>query len=55
MDRRFDPAQAEFFLDQLAEIFDNGMAIGPSTPMLDPIDNQPITAQQFLERIRLGK
>jgi hypothetical protein len=43
------------FLAQVAECFDNGLAIGYETPFLDPINNQPITAGRLLERIRLGK
>ena len=45
----------ESFLDQVAECFDNGLAIGHGTPFLDPRDGLPIDAGQLLERIRLGK
>jgi hypothetical protein len=45
----------EAFLDQVAECFDNGLAIGHGTPFLDPRDGAPIDAGDLLERIRLGK
>jgi hypothetical protein len=43
------------FLDQVAECFDDGLAVGHGTPFLDPRDAQPIDAGQLLELIRLGK
>jgi len=45
----------ESFLDQVAECFDNGLAVWHGSPFLDPRDGQPIDAGQLLERIRLGK
>jgi hypothetical protein len=45
----------ESFLDQVAECFDNSLAVWHGTPFLDPRDGQPIDAGQLLERIRLGK
>jgi hypothetical protein len=45
----------EAFLDQVAECFDNSLAIGHGTPFLDPRDGAPIDAGDLLERIRLGK
>lgn len=43
------------FLDQVAEFFDEGLAIWHGSPCLDPLDGAPITAGELLERIRLGK
>lgn len=43
------------FLDQVAECFDESLAIWHGTPFLDPRDGQPIDAGQLLELIRLGK
>ena len=45
----------EALLDLVAECFDNGMAVYYGTPLLDPATNQPTTASELLERIRLGK
>ena len=45
----------ESFLDQLAQCFDDGLAVWEATPFLDPRDGQPIDASGLLERIRLGK
>lgn len=42
------------FLDQVAECFDNGLAIGHTTPFRDA-NNQPIDAGRLFEMIRLGK
>jgi hypothetical protein len=45
----------ELFLDQVAECFDNGLAVGHGTPFLGPENGQPIDAGRLLEMIRLGK
>ena len=50
-----DQQLTESFLDQLAECFDNSLAVWHGTLFLDPRDGQPIFAAQLLERIRLGK
>jgi len=43
------------FLDQVAECFDNGIAVWHGSPFRDPLSGQPITAGELLESIRLGK
>ena len=43
------------FLDQVAECFDDGKAVGHSTPFRGDPAHQWTTAGELLEKIRLGK
>jgi hypothetical protein len=45
----------EQFLDDVADIFDNGQAVWSGSLFTDPRDGEPASAQSLLERIRLGK
>lgn len=49
------PQDVAAFLDLMAECFDRSLAVWHGTPCLDPSNNQPITAGELLERIRLHK